>query len=65
MKEANVKDICICCGACTAICELFQIGDEGIAEAKENPISEELIDSAIEASECCPVGAIEIIDKKN
>ena len=38
MKEANVKDICICCGACTAICELFEIGDEGIAEAKENPI---------------------------
>lgn len=64
MKEANVKDICICCGACTA-CELFEIGDEGIAEAKENPIPEELLDSAIEAAKCCPVGAIEIKDKKN
>ena len=65
MKEANVKDICICCGMCTSICELFKIGDEGIAEAKENPIPEELLDSAIEAAECCPVGAIEIKDKKN
>lgn len=65
MKEANVKDICICCGACTAISELFEIGDKGIAEAKENPIPEKLLDSAIEASDCCPVGAIEIKDKKN
>lgn len=63
MKEANVKDICICCGACTAICELFEIGDEGIAVAKENPIPNELVESAIEAAECCPVGAIEIKEK--
>lgn len=65
MKEAIVNDNCICCGACTAICELFEIGEEGKAEAKENPIPEKLLESATEAAECCPVCAIEIKDKKN
>lgn len=65
MKVAKVnKDLCIGCGACTGISEVFQIGDDGLAEAVINPVEGDLEQEAIEASECCPTGAISVKDEQ-
>lgn len=62
MKKLNVnKDTCIGCGACQAtIGEVFEINDDGLAEAKTDYESltnenKELVNQAIEN---CPTGAI-------
>lgn len=60
MKLEVNQDVCIGCGACQAICpDVFEINDEGFAEAKD--VAEELYQSedAIDAKEGCPVAAIE------
>lgn len=61
MKFKVDQDKCIGCGACEAICEeVFKIGDEGLAEASKDEIKDEKIkESAIDAMEGCPTGAIE------
>lgn len=74
--KANVKkDVCIGCGACTVIANnIFEIGDDGLAETiapfvgeteeeKANKVKEipaEEADNVIDAAESCPVGAIEV-----
>ena len=59
MKLKVNKDVCISCGACEAICdEVFQIDDEGVATVIVDEISDELKESALDAQEGCPVGAI-------
>ncbi|HEX9025978.1 MAG TPA: ferredoxin [Clostridium sp.] len=61
MKGFVDKDTCVGCGVCTAICpEIFKMGDDGIAEASENEISDNLIESAKDAQEQCPVSAITV-----
>lgn len=67
MKAKVNKDVCIGCGACTAIAQnIFQIGDDGLAETinpdneNEKNISEEDKDDVLDAAEGCPVGAIEV-----
>lgn len=71
MKTRVKKDTCIGCGACTVIANnIFQIGDDGLAEAI-NGVDEEKIanvedsecDNVVDASESCPVGAIEVINE--
>ena len=60
MKVRVNEDACIGCGACAAICdEVFEINDEGISEVKNPEVSDSNIDSAKEAIESCPTGAIE------
>lgn len=61
MKFKVNEDACICCGACQAICEeVFEINDEGFAEAKDIEVTnEEIKENAIDAMEGCPTGAIE------
>lgn len=70
MKTRVKKDTCIGCGACTVIADnIFQIGDDGLAEVV-NPIENEDIqevvedenENVIDASESCPTGAIEVIE---
>ena len=69
MKAKVKKDTCIGCGACTVIADnIFQIGDDGLAEVI-NPIeedvkeiSEEEHENVIDAAESCPTGAIEVIE---
>lgn len=72
MKARVKKDTCIGCGACTVIADnIFQIGDDGLAEVV-NPIeneSDKVMEIALEdkenvidASESCPTGAIEVIE---
>lgn len=59
MKVKVNKDACITCGACAAICdEVFEIGDEGVAEVKVTEVNEENKDAVKEAIEGCPTGAI-------
>ena len=58
MKKVVLNsDICIGCGYCfSTATENFECNDEGRA----NLISDKVTDAAIEASEGCPVNAIEI-----
>ena len=54
------KDLCIGCGACASICEeVFEITDDGYAEAKDEEITnDEIKENAISALESCPTSAI-------
>lgn len=78
MKTRVKKDTCIGCGACTVIANnIFQIGDDGLAEAINgvdeaiNGVNKEKVanvedsecDNVVDASESCPVGAIEVINE--
>ena len=59
MKVKVNADACITCGACAAVCdEVFEIGDEGVAEVKVAEVAEENIEAVKEAIEGCPTGAI-------
>ena len=73
MKAFVKKDVCIGCGACTVIADqVFEIGDDGFAEVKQElreqgedlnmsiNVPEDEMDNVKDASESCPVGAIEI-----
>lgn len=50
-----VNENCIECGLCESVCpDVFSLSDEGVAVA----ISEDALESAAEAMNDCPVGAI-------
>ena len=54
-----VNEGCIGCGLCEATCpEVFSMSDAGVAVAIESEVLEEVLDTAAEAKEGCPVGAI-------
>ena len=61
--EVN-KNVCIGCGACTAVApSTFQFGEDGLAETIEGKkekekLSEEELNEAMDALEGCPVSAI-------
>lgn len=55
-----VNDECIGCGLCAGTCpEVFSMSDAGVAVAIEAEVPEGALDSAAEAKDGCPVGAIE------
>ena len=55
-----VNDGCIGCGLCAGTCpEVFSMSDAGVAVAIEAEVPEGALDSASEAKDGCPVGAIE------
>lgn len=62
------KDACIGCGACTALDEVFEMGDDGFAQTNENNnldnMDEELKTEVMEAIEGCPTSAIVIEEKE-
>ena len=61
MRAFVDRDSCIGCEACVGICpEVFSMDDEGISVAIDGEISADLLESAEEAMECCPVSAITV-----
>jgi len=63
MKAQVDPDLCTACGLCEEICpEVFEPGDDGIAQVKVDEIPEELEESARDAADQCPVEAITIED---
>lgn len=61
MKVSVNPEKCIGCGSCQAICDdVFEIGDEGLAEVINDDIKEFLYDDVKDAAENCPTDAIEI-----
>lgn len=61
MRAFVDHDLCIGCGVCEAECpEVFEMGDDGLAVAKEGEIDETVLESAREAQNQCPVEAITI-----
>ena len=60
MKVTVNKDACIGCGACVSIAEdIFELNDEGLSQAKVEEVPADKEDTAKEAVESCPTGAIE------
>ena len=56
----HVNGGCIGCGLCAGTCPVvFSMSDDGIAVAIEAEVPAEALESAAEAMEGCPVGAIE------
>ena len=56
-----VTEGCIGCGLCEGICpEVFFMTDAGVAEAIEDDVPDEAVETAAEAMETCPVNVIEL-----
>lgn len=61
MKAKVVENLCIGCGACTALVpDEFELNDSGVAYAKNETVKEDLQDDVKTAMENCPTGAISI-----
>lgn len=65
MKVKVLEDKCIGCGNCVALSEsqIFDFNDAGLAECITNPVPKDLEDTAKDAIEQCPTGAIEEINE--
>ena len=67
MKKVKVlKDVCIGCGACGAICsEVYEIDDDGLAKVIVDEVPEEVMEDAIDALENCPTSAIVEVEEND
>lgn len=67
MKKVKVlKDVCIGCGACQAICgEVYEIGDDRLAEVIVEEVPENVEEDAMDALENCPTAAIVEVEEEN
>ena len=63
MKAIVDQDACISCGMCIDVCDgVFSYNSEGKSVAIDSDIPEDLLGSAQEAKDVCPVEAISILD---
>lgn len=61
MNASINRDGCIGCGLCAGTCpEVFQMADDGLAEVYLDPVPDNLIDSALQAMNECPVSVITV-----
>ena len=60
--KANVdKDTCIGCGLCPEVCpEIFKMDEDGKAVASPEEVKQDLIESAKDVEDQCPVSAIKV-----
>ena len=58
MKVKVNQEACIACGSCSAICDLFEVGD--FAEVKVEEVPEDKKEDVLSAKDSCPTGAIEV-----
>jgi ferredoxin len=59
MKVVVDRNKCCGYGICADICpEVFELDDLGFAYVSDTPVPEGLRDSAVEAGESCPEGAV-------
>lgn len=60
MKVKVIKEQCIGCGACAAICDdVFEINEEGLSTVKTEEVPKEHEDAVSDAVDSCPTSAIE------
>ncbi|HEY4761287.1 MAG TPA: ferredoxin [Thermoguttaceae bacterium] len=61
MKALVDPDLCIGCDLCADLCpEVFEMGDDGKAHVKTDPVPSKFELDCKEAAEQCPVEAIQI-----
>lgn len=61
MKAMIDRSGCIACGLCADTCpEVFHMADDGLAEAIEGDIPNDVEDKAVEARDNCPVSVISL-----
>lgn len=59
--KATVSEDCIGCGLCEGTCpDVFEIGDDGLAHAIVDEVSADVEETAQQAAEDCPAGAITV-----
>lgn len=59
MKVTVDQNICLGCGACQAIApDVFEINDDGVAQAIVDEVPKDFMEDATDAIEGCPVSAI-------
>jgi ferredoxin len=59
MKVRVNQDICIGCGLCASMSpEVFQMNDDGLAEAITEDVADDQEEAAEESANDCPVSAI-------
>ena len=54
------KDICVGCGLCISMSDVFVFGDDGLAEAITEVVDSEKVEEVENAAKSCPVSAIEV-----
>ena len=55
------ESLCIGCAMCVSMCEsVFAMNEDGISEVIATEISNDMMEEAEEARDCCPVDAIVI-----
>ena len=64
MKVKINEDECIGCGYCEGVCEEVYNLEDGVSHVIVDNVPDELIDSATEAMEGCPTGAIKEINQQ-
>jgi len=61
MRAIIDEDACTGCGLCEETCpEVFKLNDDGVATVIVDEIPEDVLESAEEAAENCPVEAIKL-----
>lgn len=59
-KVEVIESECIGCGACTAVCDNFEINDKNVAVAKKKVVDDSEQQANQSAAESCPKACIKV-----